>query len=64
MRSEEFSEANLLDNIDFDDLFGVEYLHELPDLEMDPSLLPDLFNGYDEVVNDVDFVFLIKLRCY
>ncbi|XP_057527992.1 transcription activator GLK1-like [Amaranthus tricolor] len=55
MRSEEFSEANLLDNIDFDDLFGVEYLHELPDLEMDPSLLPDLFNGYDEVVNDVVF---------
>ncbi|CAO2813127.1 unnamed protein product [Amaranthus hypochondriacus] len=55
MRSEEFldcSEANLLDNIDFDDLFGVEFLHELSDLEMDPGLLPDLFNGYDEVDND------------
>ncbi|KAL5861017.1 hypothetical protein ACOSQ4_002313 [Xanthoceras sorbifolium] len=38
----DFSDANLLDSIDFDDLFvGINDGDMLPDLEMDPELLAD-----------------------
>ncbi|KAL5793718.1 hypothetical protein ACOSP7_002312 [Xanthoceras sorbifolium] len=38
----DFSDANLLDSIDFDDLFvGINGGDMLPDLEMDPELLAD-----------------------
>ncbi|KAL5797505.1 hypothetical protein ACOSQ2_002325 [Xanthoceras sorbifolium] len=38
----DFSDANLLDSIDFDDLFvGINDGDVLPDLEMDPELLAD-----------------------
>ncbi|XP_044465671.1 transcription activator GLK1-like [Mangifera indica] len=38
----DFSDTNLLDSIDFDDLFlGINNGDELPDLEMDPELLAD-----------------------
>lgn len=38
----DFSDTNLLDSINFDDLFlGINNGDELPDLEMDPELLAD-----------------------
>jgi hypothetical protein len=39
----DFSDGNLLDSIDFDDLFvGINEGDVLPDLEMDPEILADL----------------------
>lgn len=39
----DFAEGNLLESIDFDDLFiGIDEGDMLPDLEMDPEILADL----------------------
>ncbi|XP_031255395.1 transcription activator GLK1 [Pistacia vera] len=50
----DFSDTNLLDSIDFDDLFmGINDGDELPDLEMDPELLADfsISGGEESEIN-------------
>lgn len=50
----DFSDTNLLDSIDFDDLFmGINDGDELPGLEMDPELLADfsISGGEESEIN-------------
>ncbi|KAI3966516.1 hypothetical protein MKW92_007969 [Papaver armeniacum] len=67
---DDFSTGNLLDDIDFDDLFvGMDYGDVLPDLEIDPEILAefsvsgsgeesDFHNLSSSISNDQDFLFI------
>ncbi|KAI3988068.1 hypothetical protein MKX01_011857 [Papaver californicum] len=67
---DDFSTGNLLDDIDFDDLFvGMDYGDVLPDLEIDPEILAEfsvsgsgeeseIHNLSSSISNDQEFLFM------